>query len=89
MDSSVKAIAINSRVDGLQIEDGSSSASLPSPLKRDLYLYLAVVPGGTGSVAECAFLRFITSTAGREILIEQGFSPGEAEASGVIKNVCP
>ena len=89
VDSSVKAVAIESRIDGLQTKDSSSSASQPSPLKRDLYLYLAVAPGGAGSVAECAFLRFITSTAGREILIEQGFSPGEAEASGVIENVCP
>ena len=88
VDSSVKAVAIEGWVNGLQTRIVSPSASVSSPLKRDLYLYLAVAPEDTATDAECAFLQFITSIAGQEILIQQGFAPGDPEISGIIKDVC-
>ena len=88
VDSSVKAVSIDGWSNGLQIRAVSPSASVSSPLKRDLYLYLAVAPEETATVAECAFLRFITSIAGQEILTQQGFAPGDPEISGIINNVC-
>ena len=88
IDSSVKRVSIETWGDGLGADPVSPSASLSSPLKRDLYLYLAVAPDGEATIAECAFLQFVTSVSGREILIQQGFAPGDQEVSGIIKNVC-
>ena len=88
IDSSVKRVSIETWDDGPGAEPVSPSAVLSSPLKRDLYLYLAVAPEQTATAAECAFLQFVSSIAGQEILIQQGFAPGDLEVSGIIKNVC-
>ena len=88
VDSSVKAVAIQGWGNGLQTRTESPSMSVLSPVKRDLYLYLAVTPEETATAAECAFLQFVSSIAGQEILTQQGFAPGDPEISEIIRNVC-
>jgi len=89
VESSVKVLALQEpNKDASTDMSGKAARRDLSPLTRDLYLYLTLAPGELPSASECAFLRFVASKQGQDILIESGFMHGDDSLSEGLRVSC-
>lgn len=75
----------NGDIKVLSVMDGAGEIVSPEaydyPFKRRLYLYLATSLEAARGTAECAFLEFIASEAGVDILLRSGFDLPDEDGS--------
>ncbi|EED35176.1 phosphate ABC transporter, periplasmic phosphate-binding protein [Luminiphilus syltensis NOR5-1B] len=78
----VKVLPIVSGRDTSRVQNYDADGSV-YPLSRTLWFYLAFDPQQPPPRLECAFLQFIASTRGRELLRDGGFEPVDSLRSKV------